>query len=1118
MDKKHRQSESTAFRPSDFMRARRPYLFSDTQIVAEPQLDRNFLEYHLETLTKRSQEKDFEHFCRRLAEKELCPNLLPQTGPTGGGDSKVDSETYPVSDAVSLRWYEGIGREAASERWAIAISAKQQWRSKARSDVKGIVETQRGYTLIYFISSQYIKDKDRAKIEDELLEKYSIYVRVLDRTWILDKVFQNKREYLAIETLKICSPFNQSLKKGPLDTARESELSELEEQIKDPNRYQGIKYQLVEDCIEAAKLSRELELPRVEVDGRFARAERIAEQHGTRQQKLQCVYHKALTAFWWHDDLFAFSQIYDDVESLAISTIQISDIELLANLWQLLWATVQSSHLNTSNAKLDTRTKILRTELQRLQVEQDRPSTVLQSQSILLLMDLSKSNNKPSELNRILNEFHVVFERSKGLVSFPVNSLIKILMEVGEYFPDNPGFDELFESVLLLSKERESRATSGHMLLKRGNQKLVKGNRYEAIRLLGRAQYDLAMRECRSGFIAALALCASAYESVGLLWAARSNMLLATSQALNQFWEDGTITIQAFACIQRLIWIELQLGQVPIALAWLENSTIFAQVLGFDEDNQERFLKERETQDQVLGILLLKTEFKKLNCLEFFPEILKNFGLKNSFIASLYALGYENILRSEGWIPHEEDEASIRDFFDSWISQPASYDLPEIPEFLVDDIVKFRSRTLGCNIVAEVPNNNRSLFISEAILAAFEAFLATSLDSSLFPHQSNIRFKIIPSNSVNDVIDFQIEEEGSANLETLINVQHSVNESYVAEINSETFRKKLAELVIQLVFHIAFVPEPEHYLDRLAQQEGIFSRAFDFTNVATAIWNILGKNPKLRLADWQINDIGKHFPPQRTVVWNNEITPITSIEQATTIVAKPGQGEPPLEAKGVDHLKHRDRKVYSIINIPLWEKANWQATGFGFIPSDRDLPFLSLSLLFRDKNLGKQIFSQWKQEIGDEDVEERIRISILTGINSDNPTAYRVVVGVNPDWIKVSENSQILLTYRINTMEPKGSRNLDNFVEFFQKSGSYILLPGYISQDFSSTEFLWDSGVLKRQIFIRPAWQIGENDFDLCGIQPDDKIILPKDVVDPPIIRALSQIRKMKSKSTMEAY
>jgi hypothetical protein len=76
-----------------------------------------------------------------------------------GGDSKVDSETYPVADAVSLLWYEGVGREAASERWAFAISAKQKWRDKVRPDVKSIVGTQRGYALIYLSVANISKIK-----------------------------------------------------------------------------------------------------------------------------------------------------------------------------------------------------------------------------------------------------------------------------------------------------------------------------------------------------------------------------------------------------------------------------------------------------------------------------------------------------------------------------------------------------------------------------------------------------------------------------------------------------------------------------------------------------------------------------------------------------------------------------------------------------------------------------------------------------------------------------------------------------------------------------------------------------------------------------------------------
>ena len=83
------------FSPREFLRARRPQRFSDSVVDEKPTLDRSLLEYHLDTLTNRNQEIQFEHFARRLAEREICPNLLPQTGPMGGGDSKVDSETHP---------------------------------------------------------------------------------------------------------------------------------------------------------------------------------------------------------------------------------------------------------------------------------------------------------------------------------------------------------------------------------------------------------------------------------------------------------------------------------------------------------------------------------------------------------------------------------------------------------------------------------------------------------------------------------------------------------------------------------------------------------------------------------------------------------------------------------------------------------------------------------------------------------------------------------------------------------------------------------------------------------------------------------------------------------------
>lgn len=176
--------------PKEFLKARRPERFSDSFVEAGPRLDRTVVEYHLESLTSRSQEIEFQNFARRLIQREVCPNLLPQSGPTGGGDSKVDSETYPVSDDHSLVWYVGTGREAANERWAFAFSAKQRWRPKVQSDIKKIADTRRDYKKAFFVTNQYVSDKKRSEVEDSLSKTHGFDVRIFDRTWILDRVFE----------------------------------------------------------------------------------------------------------------------------------------------------------------------------------------------------------------------------------------------------------------------------------------------------------------------------------------------------------------------------------------------------------------------------------------------------------------------------------------------------------------------------------------------------------------------------------------------------------------------------------------------------------------------------------------------------------------------------------------------------------------------------------------------------------------------------------------------------------------------------------------------------------------------------------------------------------------
>ncbi|MGO4116883.1 hypothetical protein ACC786_30580 [Rhizobium ruizarguesonis] len=200
--------------PSQLMGIRRPERYSDSERVDAYRLSESELRNHLDTLTDRNQHKDFENFCRKLCERELAPNLRPQTGPEGGGDGKVDTETYPVARDIAERWYAAPG-DSADEYWAFAFSSKKSWSSKVRSDVAGIIGEKRGYQRIICVTSRPARQVTRLKVQQELLKKSGVKVDILDREWIIDRVFSHGHKDIAFEHLHAGEFDPTQIKVGP---------------------------------------------------------------------------------------------------------------------------------------------------------------------------------------------------------------------------------------------------------------------------------------------------------------------------------------------------------------------------------------------------------------------------------------------------------------------------------------------------------------------------------------------------------------------------------------------------------------------------------------------------------------------------------------------------------------------------------------------------------------------------------------------------------------------------------------------------------------------------------------------------------------------------------------
>lgn len=178
--------------PFGYYRKLRPENFSDTTITYEVPLTQELLDLQLNLLSTKKLQSSFEEFIIAIAKRVITPNIKPQTGPDGGGDGKVDAETYEVSNDISDKWYSLEDTARGKEYWAFAISCKKEWKTKIKSDIEKIIATQRGYTKILFFTNQYIKSSSRTKVEDKLSIDYNINVKIYDANDISKWVFQHK--------------------------------------------------------------------------------------------------------------------------------------------------------------------------------------------------------------------------------------------------------------------------------------------------------------------------------------------------------------------------------------------------------------------------------------------------------------------------------------------------------------------------------------------------------------------------------------------------------------------------------------------------------------------------------------------------------------------------------------------------------------------------------------------------------------------------------------------------------------------------------------------------------------------------------------------------------------
>jgi hypothetical protein len=1061
--------------PSEFYRMRRPEYFSDSRVSYDIILTKEILANELEKISTNQKQDLFEGFCRRLIEKVIAPNLIPQTGPTGGGDGKTDTETFPVSKEISDRWFIPENGWEKDEKWAFAISAKKTWKSKAESDIRNILTTEREYTRIYFISNQTIKSKQRKDAQDKFIEKYHIDVVILDGVWLLEEVFKNNFIEIAVDSLNLSSVYkNKKIIQGANDAERESLLNELEEKIQNPNRYSEYDFQKVEDALESAILARKLERPREEVEGKFDRAIRFCKKLNFNRHWIRIHYQKGWTYLYYYDDYPLFIEEYKNLKQYISVNSSSDEIELYVNLFNSLRGVCASNcNLQDYQINLGHEKKELYSFLEQVSKDENRPNTSLQARidlSIQALMDSAEENKNPDTL---FQELYTYLNKTTGLLEFPFESYHQIFQEIGELYPNSKEYDKLIDLIASIAEKRSSELASGKIFLKRGGQKYVNSYIKESIVFFGKAVLKLAKDESEYELKLALYSLGHAFRNLGLYWASNNSFLSANFIAFKPWHQKGKLDKRTFECTKQLALNELILGRIPSFLTWYELLQVINSQIEVEDSEEE--IPTLEVLDTFLSVRLANS-IKEENHLSLLPDILEKHSLWLSKNTVLFKLGYGDLIINDYKQININSESELFSYFKLIANHPFRKDMVYETDFFSDTEVVIKSKILGCTFKYIMQSEIELLLAAETFAAFFENYLSTSI-KELFPLSEEILIKLIKNEKV-ELFDFSENGSGS---------------EYTVDINKFSFPKeifpKLWEKIVNFSSHIIannfFSQDIIGHLDNLFQHEELHERLTFVYEHRNFTKNVLGDNPNLFFRDWSRDR-------KEYCLKGDELINL-KIEKSKETIEE-------ISNNSFSQSRHDENKVISIIQDKLWNQALWK--GFGPFYA-YDIGF-GIFIAFENGNAGKAIFEDWINRFGKEDKDDVIKITIIKGVNKSNPYWYKVHISANyQSKLFDSKERYFSVTARFHQMTPDNPTNLHRIEQIIESKNNFLFCPAQITNDGKDLEPYFDKAIVKNNIEIKNAWELCINDPVSVVILKDDDPIIPKGIKNAPVLEIM---------------
>lgn len=1040
-----------------FYRDRRKEQFSDSEIVYEIPLTEELFDIQMDLLSTKKMQSQFENFIVAVAGRLITPNIKPQTGPDGGGDGKVDAETFAVSPDISDRWYVGTGGARGEEYWALAISCKSKWKDKVESDVAKIVETKRGYTQVLFFTNQYIKADKRLEVERRLSDQYGIKVFIFDRLWCRHAVFLHGCLDLALSELCFSDKYrNKHVTIGPNDKRRQERLSAIEKDILRP--INGLDTDYVDELAEAFILSRNLERPRTETEGRYYRAVEQCKIHGTEPQLFNLIYDHGWTSLFWFEDITTAYQDYLKLKEYVDRDCSVARLEKLTNLKTVLQSAVTMGIV--SIPKIWDENEYIRKLEMKLSGDSKRKASHLFLRLYVAEQDLIYRVRQKETLASELVKLKPMLLEAASCLDISFESQYEVMRILSENFEDSPEFDKMLDELSERLSESRQSACAARIRLDRAQSYLDKDRPKEAVRHLSFCVYAFEREECLNELIQSSGLMGLALWDMGLPYSAEAFLIKSACFLVKDYYKNGTLSHMLLSVLVKLCEIELMLGRLVMYLNWHRLLMCVANNANFY--SEQNFKESVKMQDASWACRLAAADlsqpiFAKL------PDILERAGLFVSSQFLKYTLGYPED------IDEQNREAAKMRNWRSWMLEQ-----PVFEQFLCElnisqyDVAKLETTVNNFTFEVEYPNHCMLQGVAEVLLASVEAMMATDDKLDVVPYHSDIHIQVVQTGGVSEMIALEQRDQYELKINPLT-------------LSDEAFWACVVRFIVYFLARNAVVKEGvETLIGRKQDQERMLDRMSVLQHTRMANRIIFGDMFKHCIEEWV-------EPSDKNYSFKGEVF---------TVPHK-------------IYLNHKQHTVDAFRvnqNMDVWEGAGWKACVF---LGDREgvLPPV-FGLAFENATKAAKIVDEWRRLSAAG--KPNVKIFIVRGIDANHPMWYRVCVAPELSWDKEHADKMMLTVCRKHTMTPKTTKNLDCFESQFRKFGYCRLVSccyGDAIDNVTISKMCSEGFVFSNIAFIN-AFEIADGTEAVFALEANDNPVIPEGFESKaPVLTVLTKLK-----------